>query len=44
VFEYDGVEVSLFNQGRMLLKNVKDEESALEVYNKVMENLGLNPT
>ncbi len=43
VFEYDGVEVSLFNQGRMLLKNVKDEESALEVYNKVIENLGLNP-
>ena len=41
VFEYNGVEVSLFNQGRMLIKNVKNEESALKVYNKVMEKLGL---
>ncbi|MDH5783553.1 MAG: HesA/MoeB/ThiF family protein [Candidatus Bathyarchaeota archaeon] len=42
VFEHDGVEVSLFNQGRMLIKNVKDEESALEIYGKVMQKLGLN--
>jgi len=42
VFEYDGgVEVSLFNRGRMLIKNVKNEESALQVYNKVMEKLGV---
>jgi adenylyltransferase/sulfurtransferase len=41
VFEYDGVEVSLFNRGRMLIKNVKDEESALRVYGDVMERLGL---
>jgi len=41
VFEYDGVEVSLFNRGRMLIKNVEDEESALKVYNGVMEKLGL---
>jgi len=40
VFQYDGgVEVSLFNRGRMLIKNVKDEKSALDVYEKVMEKL-----
>ena len=42
VFEYDGVEVSLFNRGRMLIKNVEDEESALKVYNKILEKLGLS--
>lgn len=42
VFEHDGVEVSLFNRGRMLIKNVKDEESALKVYNEIMEKLGLS--
>jgi len=42
VFQYDGgVEVSLFNSGRMLIKNVKDEESALQVYNKIIEKLGV---
>jgi len=42
VFQYDGgVEVSLFNRGRMLIKNVKDEKSALQVYNKVMGKLGV---
>jgi len=43
VFQYNGgVEVSLFNRGRMLIKNVSDEKSALRVYNKVIEKLGLN--
>ena len=42
VFEYNGVEVSLFNRGRMLIKNVKDEESALKVYNKVLRKLDLS--
>ncbi len=42
VFEHDGVEVSLFNRGRMLIKNVKDEESALKVYNNILDKLGLN--
>ncbi|KPV64170.1 MAG: hypothetical protein AOA65_1055 [Candidatus Bathyarchaeota archaeon BA1] len=42
VFEYNGgVEVSLFDRGRMLIKNVRDEESALQVYNKIVEGLGL---
>lgn len=42
VFKYDrDVEVSLFNHGRMLIKNVKDEEYALKVYNNVLAKLGL---
>ncbi len=41
-FEYNGVEVSLFNRGRMLIKNVEDEKSALEVYSKVLEKLGIS--
>jgi len=41
VFEYDGgIEVSLFNGGRMLIKNVKDEEAALKVYNSLVKILG----
>jgi len=38
-----GVEVSLFNHGRMLIKNVRDEESALTVYNRIIGELGLKP-
>jgi len=42
VFKYNGgIEVSLFNQGRMLIKNVEDEKYALEVYNDVLGKLAL---
>jgi len=42
VFQYDGgIEVSLFNGGRMLIKNVKDEKAALNVHNAVFKTLGL---
>jgi len=42
VFQYDkGVEVSLFNGGRMLIKNVKDQKSALNVRKAVFHSLGL---
>jgi len=42
VFEYDGgIEVSLFNGGRMLIKNVRDEDAALDVHKKVLKTLGL---
>jgi len=45
VFQYDGdVEVSLFNGGRMLIKNVRDEEAALNVHNTVFKALGLKGT
>ena len=42
VFRYDReIEVSLFNHGRMLIKNIEDEEKALKVYNNVLAKLGL---
>jgi adenylyltransferase/sulfurtransferase len=42
VFEYDGgVEVSLFKPGRMLIKNVEDEEDALKVYKDIINKLGV---
>jgi len=45
VFQYNGgVEVSLFNSGRMLIKNVQDEESALQMYNKIIDKLGVKPS
>jgi adenylyltransferase/sulfurtransferase len=42
VFEYKGVEVSLFRQGRMLLKNVKSEDEALAIYNELLRLLELS--
>jgi adenylyltransferase/sulfurtransferase len=41
VFEYDGVEVSLFKNGRMLIKNVEDEENALKIYRSIVNYLGV---
>lgn len=39
VFKHNAAEVSLFKGGRMLIKNVKNEEEALEVYRNVMKQL-----
>jgi len=42
VFQYgDNVEVSFFQGGRMLIKNVKGEDTALKVYADVWKKLGL---
>jgi len=42
VFQYNGgIEVSLFNSGRMLIKNVKNEKAALNVHNAVFKSLSL---
>jgi molybdopterin/thiamine biosynthesis adenylyltransferase len=44
VFQYDrNVEVSFFQGGRMLIKNVQDEDTALRVYAEVWKKLGLKP-
>jgi len=44
VFQYDdNVEVSFFQFGRMLIKNVEDETTALKVYRDVWKKLGLKP-
>jgi adenylyltransferase/sulfurtransferase len=39
IFDYKDLEVSLFNGGRMLIKNVPDEESALKAYRAVLKKL-----
>lgn len=41
VFDYKDYEISLFHGGRMLIKNVKDEKSALKVYREIIQKLGL---
>jgi hypothetical protein len=42
IFDYKGLEVSLFNGGRMLIKNVTDEATALKAYREVIKALGLS--
>jgi len=42
IFDYKNFEVSLFNGGRMLIKNVNDEESALTVYKDITKKLGVS--
>jgi hypothetical protein len=41
MFEYKGLEVSLFNGGRMLMKNVSSEEAASKYYREILSELGL---
>ena len=41
IFDYKGLEVSLFNGGRMLIKNVQDEEAALKAYREVLKKLNI---
>jgi len=42
IFNYKDFEISLFNGGRMLIKNVKDENSALKVYGEITRKLGID--
>ncbi len=41
MFDYKGLEVSLFNGGRMLIKNVSDEDAALKAYKDIVKTLKL---
>jgi len=41
IFSYKTFEISLFNGGRMLIKNVNSEESALTVYKEIAKKLGI---
>jgi adenylyltransferase/sulfurtransferase len=43
IFDYKGLEVSLFNGGRMLIKNVADEKTALAAYREILKTLKINP-
>jgi adenylyltransferase/sulfurtransferase len=42
IFDYKNFEISLFSGGRMLIKNVNDEESALKVYKEITKKLGVS--
>jgi len=42
VFDYKGLEVSLFSSGRMLIKNVTDEKTALKAYKEIGHKLFLS--
>lgn len=39
IFNHKNFEVTLFNGGRMLIKNVKDEDTALEAYREIIKKL-----
>jgi adenylyltransferase/sulfurtransferase len=41
IFDYKNFEISLFKGGRMLIKNVDDEKSALTVYKEVRRTIGI---
>ena len=42
IFDYKGFEISLFRDGRMLVKNVDNGKSALAVYGEVARKLGVD--
>ncbi|MEM2336673.1 MAG: HesA/MoeB/ThiF family protein [Candidatus Bathyarchaeia archaeon] len=42
VFTYKNYEITLFNGGRMLIKNIDNEEKALEIYREIAQKIGLN--
>jgi molybdopterin/thiamine biosynthesis adenylyltransferase len=41
IFDYENLEVSLFNGGRMLIKNVQNEEAALKAYREILKKLNI---
>ena len=41
MFDYKGLEISLFAGGRMLIKNVADEAAALKAYREILKELGV---
>ena len=43
IFDYEDLEVSLFNGGRMLIKNVQNEKTALKAYREILKKLNINP-
>ncbi len=42
IFDYKDLEVSLFNGGRMLIKNVQNEKTALKAYREIRKKLSIN--
>ena len=42
IFDYKDMEVSLFNGGRMLIKNVQNEKTALKAYREILKKLNIS--
>jgi molybdopterin/thiamine biosynthesis adenylyltransferase len=42
IFDYKNLEVSLFNGGRMLIKNVTNEKTALKAYREILKKLNVS--
>jgi hypothetical protein len=42
IFDYGRLEVSLFHGGRMLIKNVANEEAALKAYKEILKKLKIS--
>jgi adenylyltransferase/sulfurtransferase len=42
IFDYKGLEVSFFNGGRMLIKNVQNEKAALNAYREILKKLNVS--
>jgi adenylyltransferase/sulfurtransferase len=42
IFDYGDFEVSLFNGGRMLMKKVQNEKTALKSYREILKKLNIN--
>jgi len=42
VFTYKNYEITLFNGGRMLIKNIENEETAQKIYREIAQKIGLN--
>lgn len=40
IFDYKNFDITLFSGGRMLIKNVEDEKTALKIYREICEKLG----
>lgn len=41
IFDHEDLEVSLFNGGRMLIKNVQNEKTALKAYREILKKLNI---
>jgi hypothetical protein len=42
IFDFGKLEISLFDGGRMLLKNVTDEQSTLQSYKQILQMLNIS--
>ncbi|MEM2098828.1 MAG: HesA/MoeB/ThiF family protein [Candidatus Bathyarchaeia archaeon] len=43
IFKHNNTEITLFNNGRILIKNTPNEQTALNTYKEIQQKLNLNP-